>query len=149
MAIQSWDPLRDLLQLQEKMNRLFEDALARSSGSTETLAASAWRPRMDLHEESRRYVLRADLPGISGSEVDIQVEEGSLVLRGERRMDPAVDRQAYLRVERPFGRFVAQIALPPSVDSQQIQATYRNGVLEVILPKRPTEGAGRVSVPVG
>jgi HSP20 family protein len=101
---------------------------------------------MDLWEESGRYVLRADLPGIEASEVDIQVEDGRLVLRGERRLDPGVEREAYLRIERPHGRFLVQVALPPSIDAHEVRATQRNGVLEISLPKKKEQASARVPV---
>jgi HSP20 family protein len=150
MAIQRWDPFRDILHLQERINRLFEESLARSGvgGRTETLAAAAWQPPVDLHETEDRFVLRADLPGVEGSAVDLQMEDGDLVLRGERSMDPGVPRDRYLRMERPYGTFVLRMSIPESVDRQGIQATHRNGVLEVVLPKRKEEAAGRFRVSV-
>jgi HSP20 family protein len=149
MAIQRWDPLRDMLQLQERMNRLFEEVLARSSepGRAEATATTGWKPPLDLFEDDGRYVLRADLPGVAAADVELQVEDGRLVLRGERRLDPSVDGKAYLRVERPHGRFAVEVALPPSVDVRGIQATHRNGVMEVSMPKLVTE-AHRGRIPV-
>jgi len=150
MAIQRWDPLRDLIQIQEKMNRLFEDVLARSSapGGVETLAYSGWKPPVDVLEKGDRYILRADLPGVAGPEVGLEVEDGTLILSGERKMDTSVPREAYLRVERPYGHFAIQISLPPSVDSRSIEASHSEGVLEVVLPKRQEEIPNRIRVEV-
>jgi HSP20 family protein len=151
MAVQRWDPLRDLVQLQERMNRLFEEAFARSSGgeTIEPMTTASWRPPIDLVEESERYVLRADVPGLGPGEVDVQLEDGHLVIRGERTLEGGAARQGHLRVERPYGRFAVRVAMPGSVDASRIQASQRNGVLEVVLPKRPAEGAGRVTVTGG
>ena len=148
MAIQRWDPQRDMIELQGRMNRLFDDALSRSVGAepAEALGSAAWRPPVDLIEEPARYVLRADLPGVGASDVEIQVEDGKLILRGERRLDPGVSRESYLRVERPQGRFAVQITLPPSVRHTAIRATHRNGVVEVLLPKRKDEPPSRIEV---
>ena len=148
MAIQRWDPLRDLMDLQEKMNHLFESTLARSGGNdrVETEASTGWKPPMDLFEEADHYVLRTDLPGIAVTDVDIQVENGSLHLRGERKMDGAVKREAYLRVERPYGRFSVQVALPPSIEQQGIRATHHNGVIEILLPKKRPQVPSRIEV---
>jgi HSP20 family protein len=148
MAIQRWDPLRDLMDLQEKMNHLFENTLARSGGQErgEAEGSASWKPPMDLFEEGDRYVLRTDLPGVSASDVEIQVENGTLHLRGERTMDGAVKREAYLRVERPYGRFSVQVALPPSVEQQGIRATHHNGVIEVLLPKKKPRTPSRIEV---
>ena len=150
MAIQRWDPIRDLMQLQERMNRLFEEALARSTvpGPNGTPAAAGWKPPLDLYEEPERYVLRVDLPGIGPGEVELRVEDGQLSLCGERRIDGAVPRDAYLRVERPHGRFQVQLTLPPSVDWSGIQATHGNGVLEISLPKRRERTVTRMPIAV-
>jgi HSP20 family protein len=150
MAIQKWDPVRDLMALQERMNRLIDDAFARSSGprEVEDLASGGFRPPVDLFETPERYVLRVDLPGVSPGDVEVQAEGPHLVLRGERRMDAEVGRESFLRLERPYGPFALQIALPPSVDRQGIQARHRDGVLEVALPKRREERPSRIRVDV-
>jgi HSP20 family protein len=130
------------------MNGLFEDVLSRSADDVEGDAAqaTAWRPPVDLFEETERYVLRADLPGISATDLEIQIENGRLVLRGERKMDGNISKDSYLRVERPYGRFVVQIALPPSVDQQSIRALHRNGVVEVLLPKKTEQPPSRIEI---
>lgn len=147
MAIQRWDPMRDLMDLQGKVKSLFDEALARSTGPHGAEASSSgWQPPMDLYEEPKRYVLQVDLPGVAVADVNVQVEDGDLVLRGERKMDPSVTREAYLRIERPYGRFVVRVALPPSVDAGGIGATHRNGVVEVGLPKREPAPPSRIEV---
>jgi len=149
MAIQRWDPLQGLMDLQQKMNHLFEDTLARTgerNGERSEAAAAGWRPPIDLHEEDDAYVLRTDLPGVSASEVEIRIEEGTLRLSGERKRDGSVGREAYLRVERPHGRFTVQVTLPPSVEPDGIRATHHNGVIEVRLPKRRPRSASRIEI---
>ena len=150
MAIQRWDPLRDLLGIQEKINRLFEDALARSGGAaeTESLATSGWRPPVDIFEQGSQFVLRADLPGVGADTVEIEVEAEALVLRGDRKADGAAPRESYLRVERPHGKFSIQVTLPPSVDRSAIRASARDGVLEVVLPKKEERAPGRMKIEV-
>jgi HSP20 family protein len=151
MAIQRWDPLRDLVQLQEKMNTMFEEALSRTVGpdGADTVGSAGWKPPIDLFEEAERYILRADLPGIGASEVQIQVEDGTLTLRGERKLDADVAREAYLRVERPCGRFSVQVSLPPSVEQSGIRASHRNGVIEVVLPKKKESVPSRIEISEG
>jgi len=148
MAIQRWDPLRDLMQLQEKMNSMFEEALSRSVGpdGAETLASTGWKPPMDLFEEPERYILRADLPGVSAGDVDIQIEDGNLVLRGERQMEGNISREAFLRIERPYGEFRLQLALPASVDAASIEAVHRNGVIQILLPKKKESMPTRIEI---
>ena len=148
MAIQRWDPLRDLMQLQEKMNSMFEEALSRSVGpdGAEKLASTSWKPPMDLFEEPELYILRADLPGVSASQVDIQIENGNLVLSGERQIEGDISREAFLRIERPYGEFRLQLALPAAVDPSTIQAVHRNGVIEIMLPKKKESMPTRIEI---
>ena len=93
-------------------------------------------------------MLRVDLPGVAPGDVELQVEGTHLVLRGERKVDGEVGRDSFLRLERPYGPFALQIALPPSVERGGIQAAHRDGVLEMILPKRREEGPSRIKVDV-
>lgn len=148
MAIQRWDPLRDLIRLQEKMNSMFEEVLSRSVGpdGEEPLASSGWKPPMDLFEEPDRYILRADLPGVAASDVKIQIEDGTLTLRGERKMDVNLSKEAFLRIERPFGDFFVQVSLPSSVDASAIRASHRNGVIEVVLPKKEESSPTKIEI---
>lgn len=147
MAIERWDPLKDLVQLRDTMNRMFTDALARSSaGAGDLSTAAAWTPPLDLFEEPERYVLRADLPGVDSEDLEIRIEDGRLTLRGQRRSEDDTARDGYLRAERPRGPFTLQLALPPSIDSGQIEARQRNGVLEVVLPKRRVDAPAKIEV---
>ena len=150
MAIQRWDPVRDLLGLKERFNEMFEDVLARSGASrdVEPMARPGWRPAVDLFEEPSRYVARIDLPGVPPGDVEIEVDDAGLHVRGERRMDLGVPRDAYLRIERPQGRFALSVQLPPSVDRSGIQARHEEGVLEIDLPRRKEEGPSKVRVDV-
>lgn len=150
MAIQRPDPLRSLVELRERMNRMFEETLSRSfeAADGENAEATAWKPNVDLYEHPDRYVLRIDLPGVPAAEVQIQVERDTLVLSGERRVEPGLAREAFLRVERPHGRFSRQIALPATVDQSKIRASHRNGVLEVELPKKREDAPGKIQVQV-
>lgn len=150
MAIQRPDPLKNLVELQERMNRLFEETLSRSFETVgpDSGEPTAWQPPVDLYEQPERYVLRADLPGVAASEIHLQVDNGTLVVSGERRPDAGVAREAFLRVERHHGRFSLQVSLPPSVDSGAIRASHRNGVLEVELPKKTASEPGKIQVEV-
>src|SRR5262245_38036035 len=149
MAIERWDPQRELVRLQETVNRIFEEALRRSTVPTggDRTRVGDWRPPLDLFEEAEHFVLRVDLPGVAPGEVELRVEDTFLLLEGERRGD----REVFLRMERPVGRFSARVALPPNVDRQEVHATQRNGVLEIVLPKKKQEEVpvSRVEIAVG
>ena len=151
MAIQRWDPLREMSEVQHRINRLFDDAFSRSTGqdATDPGGQPAWKPSTDLIEEGDRYLLRADLPGVAASDVEVRIEDGTLHLRGERKTDAGIPRESYLRVERPHGRFEVKVSLAPSVDAAAVKATHRNGVIEVVLPKRRADEPSRVEIVSG
>jgi HSP20 family protein len=133
MAIDRWDPVRDLMHLRERVDDLFRDVLGRAGTVPEAETPGIWRPPVDVFEQEGRYHLRVDLPGVMASDVTIEVEDGALRIRGERRPEAAVPRDAYLRAERPAGRFALSIALPPSVGASDIEARQKDGVLDVVL----------------
>ena len=149
MAMEQWDPVQELARLQRRLNDMFDEVLDRSGDASGLGVGRAWQPPIDLFERSQAYVLRADLPGIHPDQVDIQVEDGTLTLRGQRSADETVNRESYLRVERPHGPFLVQIALPPTVDPEGIVADQRGGVIEVTLPKRPEAPSAPIRIPVG
>src|SRR5262245_39268753 len=104
MPTSQFDPFRDLLSLQERMNRLFQESLWRSGGQEDDIsAAGAWSPPVDIYEGTENVVLRADLPGLLQDEIDLRIENGQLRLRGTRSLPGGVGREEYHRIERPFG----------------------------------------------
>ena len=137
MAIRRPDPTRAIAELQDRMNRLFEEIRGRSTESDPDEARSGgWNPPIDLVEHDGGYVLRADLPGVEPDHLRIQVEGDVLLVEGERRPETGLSSEAFLREERPRGRFEVKLSLPPSVDPSGIRASQRAGVLEVVLPSR-------------
>src|SRR5206468_387715 len=106
------DPLRDLMKLQERMNRLFEQTLSRGGASEEDLQGGGWTPPVDIEETPDRIVLRADLPGIRLGQIELKIQDDSLILRGDRPFDPKSRREDFHRIERPFGSFHRSFTLP-------------------------------------
>ncbi len=147
MTIARWDPFGDLATIQERMNRLFQEALARSRGQ-ENLESGHWSPAVDIVETGDRIMLRADLPGIEQSDIELRIDENTLVLKGDRRLPADAKPEEFHRSERPHGPFQRSFGLPGNVDQSGIRAAHKNGVLEVILPKRlePKAKAIRVEV---
>jgi len=135
MALTRWDPFRDMVTLQERMNRLFEDSMARSKTTDEEMAMGAWTPSVDIFETPEKVVLRADLPGVAEREIDLRIENNMLTLRGERRFLKETKEEDYHRIERAYGSFSRSFQLPGTINQEGIQATHRDGVLEVVLPK--------------
>ena len=135
MAIVRWDPFQDLISLRERMNRLFEQTLDRSRGEGEGMAAGTWAPAVDIYETPDSIVLQAELPGLSKDDIDIQVRDNVLTLKGERRSEKEVKEGNYLRVERAYGGFQRAFTLPAAVQADRIRAVFKDGVLDVSIPK--------------
>jgi HSP20 family protein len=148
MALTRWDPFRDMVTLQERMNRLFEDSMARSKTTDEEMAMGAWTPSVDIFETPEKVVLRADLPGVVEKEIDLRIENNMLTLRGERRFLKETKEEDYHRIERSYGSFSRSFQLPGTIDQERIQATHKEGVLEVVLPKREETRPKHIKVDV-
>jgi len=148
MALTRWDPFRDMVTLQERMNRLFEDSMARSKTTDEEMAMGAWTPSVDIFETPEKVVLRADLPGVAEKEIDLRIENSMLTLRGERRFLKETKEEDYHRIERSYGSFSRSFQLPGTIDQEGIQATHKDGVLEVVLPKREETRPKHIKVDV-
>jgi len=137
MAIVRWlDPFRDLSSIQERMNQIFEDALARSRGREEGLRSGMWTPAVDIYESNDSVVVKAELPGVEKDQISVEVKDGILSLRGERKFEKEVKEESYHRIERSYGSFQRSFSLPVSVDQEKVTAQFKNGVLEVTLPKK-------------
>jgi len=135
MAIVRWDPFQDLISLQERMNRLFEQTLDHSRGEREGMVAGTWAPAVDIYETPDSIVLQAELPGLSKDDIDIQVRDNVLTLKGERRSEKEVKEGNYLRVERAYGGFQRAFTLPAAVQADKVRAVFKDGVLDVSIPK--------------
>lgn len=155
MARHGFDPMRDLLTLQERMNRLFADAAERRERGGDGGAGEAegdeieradWSPAADIYEREAEYVIVLDLPGVSREGLDVGLDENRLTVRGERA--PAEAEVRVRRAERPAGRFVRSFTLPETVDREGIGADYKDGVLRLRLPKRREQQPRRVEIKV-
>jgi HSP20 family protein len=147
MAVVKWDPLRDLLSIQDRMNRLFEQTLSRSRPD-EGITASTWSPAVDIYETPETIIMKADLPGLSREDIEIQIRENTLTLRGERRFAKDVQQENYLRIERAYGTFQRNFTLPATVQQNKIRAVFRDGVLELSLPKAEEAQAKKIAIEV-
>ena len=138
MAIVRWEPFRDLVSIQDRMNRIFEDAFRGQGrqGEEEWALGGSWAPPVDIYEHEGTLVLKAELPGIDPKGVDVRVENNVLTLRGERKFDQEVKRENCHRVERAYGTFSRSFTLPSVVDTQNIKAEFKDGMLRLTLPQR-------------
>jgi len=150
MAIVRFEPFRDLLSIQDRMNHLFDGAfrgVARGA-EDEGLTSGSWAPAVDIFEQEDRIVLKAELPGLDPKDVDIRVENNTLTLRGERRVENEVKQEDYRRVERSYGTFSRSFTLPSVVDREHIKAEFQNGVLNLTLPKKAEAKPRQISINV-
>lgn len=138
-----WDPMRDLARLQDEMNRLFEDRTAFKAGES-----VGWTPLADIYEDDDALTLRFELAGVDPAHVDIRFENGVLTLRGERKMEAEEKQENYHRVELSYGTFTRSFTLPATVDAEKIKAESKNGILTVVLPKRPETKPRAIQVKV-
>ena len=134
MTIVRWEPLRELNSLQSEMNRLFNTVFDTPSGSSGNVLRR-WMPAMDLVESGDHFVLRADLPGMSEDDVNIEFEDGTLTVSGERKAEHEESNEGFHRVERSFGSFSRSLTLPQGVDPEAVTASFDRGVLEIRIPK--------------
>ena len=134
-----WDPLKDIMNLSDRMNRMFQDSFQAGE-------AGQWQPPVDIYESADEIVILAELPGISEENIDIQVNSGLLLIRGEKPSPVDRDSESYYRLERPFGKFARSFSVPNNVDMSSVTASLKDGVLVVTL-KRNTQ-TGTVSVKV-
>ena len=146
MAVDRWDPVRDLRHLKERVDTLFQDVMGRAGTEATSDVPGTWRPPVDVWEEGEVYHVRVDLPGVVAGDVSVEIEADVLLLRGERRAGGPVPHGDLLRAERPHGRFALSMALPASIDPQAIEARQRDGVLEILLRKKRDDRASRVRV---
>jgi HSP20 family protein len=149
MAVVRWEPFRDLLTLQERMNRMFNESYRGRGGSEDDWSlGGSWAPAVDIYEHEGNIVLTAELPGVDPKDVDIRVENNVLTLRGERKWNTDVQRESYHRVERAYGSFTRSFTLPNVVDTTNIKADFKDGMLRLVLPKREEAKPKQISINV-
>jgi HSP20 family protein len=145
MNIISYEPWGALRTLRDDVNRLLEGSYGSDDGSS--VVTSRWAPAVDIKEEPGRFVIHADIPGVDPKDIEVTLEHGTLTIRGERKLersDGGEDR--YRRVERVHGSFYRRFSLPDTADAEKVQATGRNGVLEIVIPKQAAVQPKRIEV---
>jgi HSP20 family protein len=145
MTIVRWEPLRELGTLQSEMNRLFNTVFEGPTNGAQG-AMRRWMPAMDLLESGDDFVLRADLPGMSEDDVNIELEDSTLTISGERKAEHETEDGGFYRVERATGAFSRSLTLPKGVDAEAVTAHFDRGVLEVRIPKPQERKPRRISI---
>lgn len=140
--------LKDLIRLQEKMNRILKDLLPPADSQKDTTEGN-WTPMVDIYETINELVVKADLPETGIDDISIRIENNVLSLSGERKMDIGIPKESYHRMEREYGRFNRSFALPDNIDSDKIEATFKDGVLKINIPKKESGGTGKIVIEPG
>jgi HSP20 family protein len=146
MALIRWEPVAELNTIQNEMNRLFNNLF---DAPTAHSTSRRWIPAMDLVETADHYVLRADLPGLSDEDVNVQLEDNVLTISGERETEQHIEQQGYYRLERAFGAFSRSLTLPEGIDAESIHAHFNRGVLEITIPKPEQKKPRQVQIKLG
>ncbi|MGQ0736075.1 MAG: Hsp20/alpha crystallin family protein [Acidobacteriota bacterium] len=142
-----FDPFRDVVALQDRMNRLFSEAFP-YRGREDDLLTGNWTPAVDIFEADGNLVLKAELPDMRREDIDVTVENHSLTIRGERQMNDELRKEGFHRIERAYGSFARTFSLPATVDAGKIKAEYKNGVLTLRLPLREEAKPRTINVEV-
>jgi len=134
------------LPLQQEMHRVFNEFFRAGTGEEAGWGLQTWTPPVDIYETDDALVLKAELPGVSKDDVSIEIHQNTLILRGERQHEAEVKDAHYHRAERAYGPFQRSFVLPTMVDQEKVQATYRDGILELRLPKLETATPRRIAI---
>ena len=146
MAITRWDPFRDLVTLQDRMNQLFQDA---TRGNEEMTLTGNFVPPVDIYEDEHNITLKLEVPGIEEKDIDVQVENNVLTVRGERKFEKEEKEENFHRIERRYGTFFRSFTLPNTIDTEHVEANYENGLLKIRLAKRAEAKPKQIKVNVG
>jgi len=148
MNLTRWDPFRELEDLSKGLNQWFGQPLMRRVTEENGSSFADWAPALDVEETDKEYLVRADLPAIRKEDVKVGIDHGMLTLEGERRHEKEEKGRKFHRVERAYGRFMRRLELPMDVDEKKVAAEFRDGVLNVHLPKAPDAKPHSIDVKV-
>ena len=144
MSIQRWNPARDFARLQDEVNRLFDTSL----GLTRSGESYGWTPAVDVFEDTEGVTFKFDLPEVEGKDVDVRLEDGTLTVRGERKLEREEKREGYHRIERAYGTFARSFSVPATLDPEKVTAEHKNGVLRIFVPRRAEAKPKSINVKV-
>src|ERR1700722_17677039 len=150
MAVTRWEPYRDLLALQNRMNSVFQDfSRSNNSGEGDLVAASGFVPPVDIYEDENKLVLKVEIPGMRQEDLDVRMENNTLSVKGERSFQSEGKEENFHRVERRYGTFYRAFTVPNTINPESIKAEYDAGVLRLELQKRPESKPKQIKVNVG
>jgi HSP20 family protein len=145
MAITRWDPFREVVALQNRVNSLFREM---NEGDS-PLTTASFVPAVDIYEDNKKVVLKLEVPGIEEKDLDIRVENNTLTVKGERKFEKEEKEENFHRIERRYGSFYRAFTLPSTVDTEHIAASYNAGVLKLELNKKPEAQPKQIKINLG
>ena len=145
MAIVRWDPFRDVMSLQHRVNSIFRDF---NEGADAPLTTASFVPAVDIYEDEKKVTLKLEVPGMEEKDLDVSVENNMLTVKGERKFEAEEKEQNFHRIERRYGSFFRAFTLPSSVDAEKVQASYNAGVLKLELKKKPEAQPKQIEIKV-
>jgi len=134
-GLRDWDPFAQIPSLRREMDRLFFQYPSRIGREEEALAPGVWAPVVDIYETDEKMVIKVELPGLKKEDIDIEVRDNTLTLKGERKFEKETKEENYHRVERAYGSFQRSFTLPSTIKQEGIEAAFKDGILEISLPK--------------
>jgi HSP20 family protein len=143
-----WDPLRDMATLQNRINRFVRESYS-PEGPEEALTTTSFAPPVDIYEDEHTVTLKMEVPGIDEKDIDVRIEDNTLTVHGERKMEKDEKEENFRRIERQYGSFTRSFTLPSSVDRGQVSADYEKGVLKIKLAKKAEAKPKQIKVNVG
>jgi HSP20 family protein len=149
MTLIRWDPLREMSAMHHRMNRLLADLRVHPAWGEEEITRGAWVPPVDIYETADSIVLQAELPGISKEDINLEVKDNTLTLKGEKKFGKEAKEENYFRVERAYGSFQRAFSLPSVVVHDKVKAEFKDGVLVIQLPKAEEAKPKQIKVDVG
>ena len=147
MTITRWDPFREVVALQNRVNSLFRDL--NTNDGEDPAAAPSFAPAVDIYEDAKKVVLKLEVPGIEEKDLDVRVENHTLTVKGERKFDAEEKEQNFHRIERRYGSFFRAFTLPSTVNTDSVQASYNAGVLKLELSKKPEAQPKQIKINIG
>ena len=134
MAATRWDPFRELLTLQERLDKMYREI--ETTRKQEDFVSSAWTPPVDIFELGEKFVLKLEIPEVDKESIDIKINDNELTIRGERKIEPGIEPDSYHRMERGYGTFARSFSLTKTIDAAKIKASIKDGILRIELPKK-------------
>ena len=148
MNLVKWDPFVELEDVSKQLNRIFNRFPARNEASRELLTTADWAPSVDITETDAAYLIKGEIPGVNKEDIKINIENGMLTMSGERKHEQEEKNKKFHRIERSFGSFLRSFRLPDNVDEAAVKAEFKDGMLNVTLPKSAQAKAKTTNVTV-